>query len=81
MALGLFRLASGVPASLRREASWRSGAYVTDGQRLFRVLAPLSGRGSQAVAILEDCVTDEQLCFTARELWHLWLRPVVPASA
>jgi len=72
----LFRLSSGVPASLHRERAWAAGAYVTDGRRLFRVMSPLSRPWRRGIAVLEDCRTLAVGAYTAEELWHMALRQV-----
>jgi hypothetical protein len=76
--LALFVLSSGVPASLRRERSWRPGSYLTDGRRLFRVVSPLTPPTRRGIATLEDCRTLDLGVYTAEELWHRALKPVVP---
>lgn len=57
----------------------RDGAYLTDGRRLFRVVARLHAE-PRAVAVLEDCFTLELGRYTPLELWRMNLHPVVPAS-
>ena len=76
----LFILASGVPVSLHRERSWTAGTYVTDGQRLFRVMSPLSRPWRRSIAVLEDCRTLATGAYTAEELWHMALRRVKSAA-
>jgi hypothetical protein len=74
-------LASGVPASLRRERSWTAGTYVTDGHRLFWVMSPLSPPWRRGIAMLEDCRTLAIGAYTAEELWHMALRRVKSAAS
>jgi hypothetical protein len=62
------------PASPRDD-----GAYLTDGRRLFRVVAPLHTLERRDVAILEDCSTLNVNAFTADELYSMRLTRVVPA--
>jgi hypothetical protein len=77
MALGpVFLLSSGVPASLARERSWRSGDYLTDRKRLYRVLSPLSRPWRRGIAVLEDCRTLTIGAYRAEDLWHMALRRV-----
>jgi len=75
---GLFRLSSGVPASLRRERSWKRGTYLTDGERLYRVVSQLTPPTRWGLAELEDCESLTVSCYRAEELWRKWLRPVAP---
>jgi len=77
----LFRLSSGVPASLSRERSWTAGAYVTNGRGLFRVVSPLSRPWRTGFAVLEDCRTLAIGAYTAEELWHMALRRVEPTPS
>jgi hypothetical protein len=72
----VLRIAGAMFVSLRHEASWIEGTYLTDGRRLLQVVSPLSPPAGGGLAELEDCATGERLVFTARELWALWLRPV-----
>lgn len=51
------------------------GSYVTDGQRLFRVLSRLVTGHSTLVSI-EDCLTLETRAYAASELKTMPLRPV-----
>ena len=74
----LFRLSSGVPASLSRERSWEAGDYVTDGLALFRVVSPLSRPWRHGIAVLENCRTLAIGAYTAEELWHMALETVEP---
>ncbi|MGZ4271702.1 MAG: hypothetical protein ACXVSX_21155 [Solirubrobacteraceae bacterium] len=53
-----------------------AGAYLTDGARLFRVVAPLCPTVKPAVAVLEDCMTLRARVYTADELWQMHLAPV-----
>jgi hypothetical protein len=76
MALRIFRVAGPMLGSLRREAGWASGTYLSDGKRLLRVIFPLSPPSPTGLAELEDCANGELLLFTGRELWNLWLLPV-----
>src|SRR5690242_5516239 len=51
------------------------GSYLTDGQRLFRVLSRLVNGRSTLVSI-EDCLTLETRAYAASELGTMPLRPV-----
>jgi hypothetical protein len=57
------------------------GAYLTDGRRLFRVVAPLRSLERPDMAILEDCKTLNLVAFTADELSSMRMTPVTPARA
>lgn len=72
----LFLVLRFVPASVRRECSFRAGDYVTDGKRLLVVRSPLTPRSPDGVIELEDRSTLERLLYTGREAWQLWLRKV-----
>ena len=72
----VFLLSSGVPASLARERSWKSGDYLTDRKTLYRVLSPLSRPWRRGIAILENCHTLTIGAYRAEELWHMALRRV-----
>ena len=56
------------------------GAYLTDGQRLFRVVCPLCSRNRPDMAILEDCGTLCLTAFTSSELSTMRLIRVTPTS-
>jgi hypothetical protein len=53
-----------------------SDAYLTDGTRLFRVIAPLDLDAGLDRAVMEDCVTLEWRTYTFPELWWLRLQTV-----
>lgn len=55
------------------------GSYLTDGQRLFRVLSRLVDGRSTLVSI-EDCLTLETRAYAASELGTMPLRPVRGAT-
>ena len=50
--------------------------YVTDGARLFRVVAPMEPRLGIRDAVLEDCATLTWRAYSATELWRMHVRPV-----
>jgi hypothetical protein len=52
----------------------REEGYVTDGVRLFRVVAPLDPAFGDAV--LEDCATLRWRVYDGLQLWYLRLRRV-----
>jgi hypothetical protein len=52
------------------------GAYVTDGTRLFRVIAPADPQLGTEDAVLEDCATLEWRIHTVAELYWIPLSPV-----
>ena len=52
------------------------GSYLTDGQRLFRVVTQFPPRHESSVALLEDCLTLEITPFSPDELYELELRLV-----
>ncbi len=54
----------------------RSGSYVTDGQRLFRVVSQFAFAGDHVVASLEDCLTLDVRAYAPGELHAMGLRPV-----
>ena len=51
--------------------------YVTDGERLFRVVAPMEPRLGIRDAVLEDCLTLRWRVYSSTELWRLRVRPVL----
>ena len=55
--------------------------YVTDGRRLFRVIAPLATDGDIATAVLEDCATLAWRTYSAAQLRARGLRPVARSGA
>jgi hypothetical protein len=65
-----------LPASPRDD-----GAYLTDGQRLFRVVWPLCSLERGELAILEDCKTLCLTAFTANELRGMQLTSVTPTTS
>lgn len=77
---GVVSRSHGVPAA--GSASPRDdGAYLTDGQRLFRVVWPLCSLERPDMAILEDCNTLCLAAFTSGELSSMRLTPVTPTSS
>ena len=54
----------------------RSGAYVTDGQGLFRVISQFASVRNHVFASLEDCRTLEIQASSTGELNRMRLRPV-----
>jgi hypothetical protein len=62
-----------LPAPPQRPAG---GSYLTDGQRLFRVVAPFPPAQESATALLEDCLTLEVTPFSPDELYEMRLRLV-----
>jgi hypothetical protein len=54
----------------------RTGDYLTDRRRLFRVLEIVPARGNRRAAILEDCHTLEATLFWPRELRRMRLQLV-----
>lgn len=65
-----------MPASPRDD-----GAYLTDGQRLFRVVWPLCSLERRELAILEDCKTLCLTAFSANELRGMRLTSVTPTTS
>jgi hypothetical protein len=51
----------------------RTGSYLTDGQRLFRVVTPFSPYDESPVGLLEDCRTLEVTPFSPDELCEMGL--------
>jgi hypothetical protein len=62
--------------SARADRALFAGAYVTDGRRLFRVVAPFSARDDRRSATLEDCLTLEVRSYSPADLHEMGLRPV-----
>jgi hypothetical protein len=63
----------------RRERSFalpRSGGYLTDGHRLFRVVSQFAFAGDRVLASLEDCLTLDVRAYAPSELYELRLRPI-----
>lgn len=54
-------------------------SYLTDGRRLFRVIAQFAARGERKTASLEDCLTLKVQAYSATELAAMKLRPVTTA--
>ncbi|MGA2321109.1 MAG: hypothetical protein ABSG95_10285 [Solirubrobacteraceae bacterium] len=54
----------------------RSGGYVTDGRRLFRVVSQPAAGGEYLSAALEDCYTLAVQAYAPRELREMRLRAV-----
>jgi len=54
----------------------RADSYLTDGRRLFRVVAPLIPDAGRALASLEDCRTLQVDAYTPGELYAMGLRTV-----
>jgi hypothetical protein len=67
--------------SRSRSQSIREGDYVTDCQRLFRVLTIVPTKLKQRAAILEDCHTLDATLFRPKELKRMRLQLVQPAPA
>lgn len=61
-------------------APLRSGSYVTDGRRLFRVISQFATVGENMFASLEDCLTLEVQAYAPGELREMRLRPVQTAE-
>ena len=80
MRLGPFAHFVDLPGA-RRGSLRDEGAYLTDGRRLFRVVAPLGSLDRPDMAILEDCKTLELVTFTAEELGSMPLTSVIGAPA
>lgn len=57
------------------------GSYLTDGQRLFRVVTQLPPRHDSPFALLEDCHTLEVRPFAPDELYGMGLRLVRAGAA
>jgi hypothetical protein len=57
------------------------GSYVTDGQRLFRVVTQFPPRDESPIALLEDCHTLELTPFSPNELHDMGLRLVRARAA
>lgn len=57
------------------------GAYLTDGQRLFRVVWPLCSLKRTDMAILEDCKTLCLMAVTSDELSAMRLTAVTPTKS
>lgn len=56
--------------------SLRSGAYLTDGRRLFRVVSQFAPAGEDAFASLEDCRTLRVQAYAPGELQAMKLKPI-----
>jgi hypothetical protein len=56
-------------------------SYLTDGQRLFRVVNRFPPRHESPIALLEDCHTLEVTPFSPDELYEMGLRPVRVGAA
>jgi hypothetical protein len=68
----------------RRESSFslpRSGGYLTDGRRLYRVVSQFAFAGDRVLASLEDCLTLDVRAYAPSELYELRLRPVRSGAA
>lgn len=78
MSLGsLLRIGSPPPSS----ATLVPGSYVTDGDRLFRVVSQFSTVGEDVFAALEDCRTLGVETYAPGELFSMGLRAVSGAAA
>jgi hypothetical protein len=53
-----------------------AGAYLTDGERLFRVVSQFPANTHQPFASLEDCLTLQVQAYSPGELEAMRLRPV-----
>ncbi len=56
--------------------SFAAGNYLTDGERLFRVVSPFVSGSHRVAACLEDCMTLEVEAYEPEELYAMALRPV-----
>ncbi len=68
----------------RREGGFtlpRSGGYLTDGHRLFRVVSQFVFAGDRVLASLEDCLTLDVRAYAPSELYELRLRQVRSEAA
>ncbi len=61
-----------------RPAGLVADSYMTDGRRLFRVLAPGGGDSRHTLASLEDCLTLVVYAYSPAEIEAMGLRPVRP---
>jgi len=52
------------------------GSYLTDGQRLFRVVSQFPSRLEPPIALLEDCQTLEVTPYSPDELYEMGLQLV-----
>lgn len=65
-----------------RSSGLCTGAYVTDGRRLYRVVSQFTPQAARVFAALEDCRTLEVRPYSPDELYAMRLRPVaMPACA
>ena len=72
MTLALRRFGCRPPPSALR----RSGSYVMEGHRLFRVVSEFAFTGDHVVASLEDCFVLDVHAYAPGELCEMGLRPV-----
>lgn len=70
-----------IPHSPTPAAVMTGDTYLTDGQRLFRVVSPLDPRIERPVARLEDCHTLCVDAYSAGELYAMRLRTVLPRDS
>jgi len=64
---------------VRRQAATvlpRSGGYVTDGRKLFRVVSQFAFAGERLFASLEDCLTLDVRDYSPGELYAMRLQAV-----
>jgi len=77
----MLRLGSRPPSTRSgRARPLPAGAYLTDGARLFRVVAPLDPPRGLLDAVLEDCRTLAWQRYSAEELWRLGVRRLAPGA-
>jgi hypothetical protein len=77
MPLAPLRLFSGRTA---RSEPFVPDNYLTDGERLFRVVSQLGAGEEHGLASLEDCLTPEVHVYAPGELGAMKLRPVDVAN-
>lgn len=65
----------------REGARVRTGSYLTDGRRLYRVISQFTPRNARVFATLEDCRTLEVRPYSPDELYAMRLRPVAVPTA
>ncbi len=72
---------SGPVPSASATSEYEPGSYVTDGWRLFRVVAPVDPGVDPRLSWLEDCMALTVESYTSDELWELNLRLVRDGEA
>lgn len=65
---------------MRSPEEFVPGIYLTDGCRLFRIVARLVRKDEYSLASLEDCLTLDVASYSADELFAMRLRLVVAAG-